>query len=339
MDNIQDFKKRKLEDEHIDESSLDLKASANLPKPKIHNGDKLINVGTQKREILENGQRIMTFSLNPEAISKLSERDGKIRIYPNNQNFTGNDAFKRDYIELDKKAISLIKPSEDGSIKIMAVEKFPGGDINTKKKGEKELVILADTSENRQKIVKENRTVIYKGEEDLYRKEKVMNTPITPTMNFRDVYRYMSEEEKGSIAKLSSKELQISINSAKPSLSKIEDRYLERFKAEITTPDKPLKMIDDDNQVCEVKFKGKDDSGNYVYKKKDETEVSVNQFEANQKVKPFNNEKIFEESVRDSLKDTGLAINEPKVTKPNLADEILKRDLDSRNEKRTGIKI
>ncbi|WP_047444258.1 hypothetical protein [Alistipes sp. ZOR0009] len=339
MDNIQDFKKRKLEEEHIDESSLDLKSSANLNKPKIHNGDKLITVGSQKREILENGQRIMTFSLNPEAISKLSERNGKIRIYPNNQNFIGNDAFKRDYIELDKKAISLIKPSEDGSIKIMAVEKFPGGDINTKKKGEKELVILADTSENRKKLVEENRTVIYKGEEDLYRKEKVMDTPITPTMTFRDVYRYMSEEEKGSISKLTSKELQASINSAKPSLSKIDDQYLERFKAEITTPDKPLKMIDHDNQVCEVKFKGKDDSGNYVYKKKDDTEVSVNQFNANQKIKPYNNEKIFEESVRDSLNETGFATKEKKIDNPNLADEILNRDLDSKDEKRKGLKI
>ncbi len=306
---IQEIKKKKLEEEHQDDTGLDVgKASSIVNSNKIKGGDNIVEVGTQKREILSNGQRIMTFSLNPDTLQKLDTRNGKFRIYIDNDNFKGNDTFKRKFIEIDKNAISQIKPSEDGTIKLIAYEKIPGGDVNTKNEKEREIIIVKDTPDIRRELVEKHHEVKYKGEEDLYEKAKVMKTPITPTLNFSDIYKNMSETEKGEINKLNSSELKAKIEENRPELSKIDERYLDKLKVEITTPDKSLKMVDDNNQTHEVKYIGSNTDGWSKYQKKDGEEITLNPYDAQQKVRPFNNENLYKNSVRESIDNTGFSI-------------------------------
>lgn len=300
MENIVEGKKKKLEEEYSDDGII---VGKNVPGSKkdksfIKEEENSVNIGQFKRETLENGQRVGVLEVDKEMIKNLSvDKEGNVTISLRSDRFKGDD-FLNQEVKINLKELEKLNPDANGQVKLLVFEKQAGGQIDEKK----ELIVMKDTEENRRDLVRNNSSVSYSGEEKILEREKIMDTPVTPNIKFRDVYNQMNEKEKGEIQKKDNNELKTFISDNKKPMTEIEDLIVKKELEAKKRPGNKLYLKDGENKI-KVTCVGLDGNGKMVYREDNGKSHELNPFSAGEKIELSANDKnrIHKESFRQGI--------------------------------------
>lgn len=304
-------KKQSLEEEYSDDEIVVGKnyTPSNKEKLKFDEEKGSVNIGAFKRDVLENGQRIGVLEVDKEMVKHLTvDKEGNYTISLKSDRFKGDD-FLHQEIKINSKEFNKLSADENGMVKLLVFEKQAGGQIDEKK----ELVVMKDTEANRQGLIEKNKDVKYTGEERVREREKIMDTPITPNIKFRDVYNQMNDDDKGEIAKKDNDSLKRFINDNKKPMEGIEEAIkVGEVKEKQKTGSKMFLNESESGNRTKVVCMGIDGSGKVIYKDDSGKEQKMNPYEIGEKIDLHKDtkQKISKEAFKEAI--GGLNLTEKK---------------------------
>lgn len=235
-----------------------------------------LNVGSFKREVLENGQRVGVLEIDKNVLKALKkDEEGNYTVSLHSPRFKGDD-FLCQYVKINEKELDKLQVEPNGKVRLLVSEKEPGGDIAEKR----DLQVMRDTPENRKEL-EGNGYVKYSGEERIQEREKIMDTQLSPNIKFRDVFERMSKEEKGEVEKMENEPLKKFIEENKKPLGDIEESIRKEEVKLLTAKGRTVYLLDKDGEnKTAAKCLGLDKEGKVLYKElKEGKEHQVNPFD------------------------------------------------------------
>ncbi len=310
-------KKQILEDEYSDDGIIIGKnhKSTDKERKEYEKENGSVNIGSMKRETLENGQRVVVLTVDKEMMKLLTpDKDGNYTISIKSERHSGDD-FLHQEIKISSKDFKKLNPDEDGMVKLLVCEKVAGGDLTEKR----DLEVMKDTETNRKSLIEKNPDVEYTGEEKIREREKIMDTPITPNIKFRDVYNQMNEQEKGTIDQKENGDLKTFISDNKKPMEGIEEAIQHKEIAEKQRDgSKVFQKNGEGEKRVVVVCAGIDGDGKIAYKSDKGDVQKLNPYEIGEKIDISKDakQKISKESFREAIngfklvekKDQGLKI-------------------------------
>lgn len=270
---------------------------------KSQGSGKEVNVGELRREILPNGQRIVSLTLDKEMLKQLKQdKDGNYTISLKSNRFQGDD-FLSQQIKLNAKELAKLKPNENGQVKLVVFEKHPGGELSQKR----ELEVKKDSEEVRKQLQEINPKVKYTGEEKVWERQKLFDAELSPRVKFIDVYNRMTENEKGAINQKDNGDLKKFIEENRKPLSTIEESIRSQELDRSTKEGQKVTIRKGDSELSAT-CAGIGAGGNVVYYDKDGQSHNVNQFRVPEEVSLNKKEKeeISLKSFRQGIEGTNL---------------------------------
>ncbi len=295
-------KKQILEDEYSDDGIIIGKNHRSTDKElkEYEKEEGSVNIGSMKRETLENGQRVVVLTVDKEMMKLLTpDKEGNYTISIKSDRHNVDD-FLHQEIKISSKDFKKLNPNEDGMINLLVYEKVAGGELTEKR----DLEVMKDTEENRKSIIEKNPDVEYKGEETIREREKIMDTAITPNIKFRDVYNQMNEQEKGTIDQKENEDLKTFISDNKKPMENIEEIIKSK---EMLLKQKDGSKVFKNNGEGEKRTvlicAGVDGSGKVSYKNDKGGLETLNPYEIGEKIDISKDakQKISKESFREAI--------------------------------------
>lgn len=171
-------------------------------------------IGKQNRELLSNGQQVVSLDIDKEKWLKAKpDKDGnlKITLYSPLVN-DKNDNFSSSVIKVPRHMVATMPTDESGRIKLLVAERTPGR--------ESKLDVYMDSPQRREDIAAKNKNLL--GEESLLLKEKMLDKPVKHPMfgyemdfKRKDLVNNMSEEKQSEIKVMGAQDLKEMFNNPK----------------------------------------------------------------------------------------------------------------------------